>query len=183
MIGAGVNGRAAARTFLARGRPRGDLGRRRGARAAAPRTLGAEVAASLEEALAADLVVTVTPGHEVLFAEGSLAPGQHVSLMGADGPGKAEIARPSSRVRTSSATTGSRRATAASSRTPSRRVSSTRDDVTDARRGARRDRRGPRRRRRDHRVRLDRARDPGSRDRARRRRAAGELLDLPRLEL
>jgi ornithine cyclodeaminase/alanine dehydrogenase-like protein (mu-crystallin family) len=27
-----------------------------------------------------------------LFVEGSLAPGQHVSLMGADGPGKAEIA-------------------------------------------------------------------------------------------
>jgi ornithine cyclodeaminase/alanine dehydrogenase-like protein (mu-crystallin family) len=37
-------------------------------------------------------VVTVTPGREVLFPEGSLRPGQHVSLMGADGPGKAEIA-------------------------------------------------------------------------------------------
>jgi ornithine cyclodeaminase/alanine dehydrogenase-like protein (mu-crystallin family) len=36
--------------------------------------------------------VTVTPGHEVLLAEGALRPGQHVSLMGADGPGKAEIA-------------------------------------------------------------------------------------------
>ena len=30
--------------------------------------------------------------HEVLLPEGSLRPGQHVSLMGADGPGKAEIA-------------------------------------------------------------------------------------------
>jgi ornithine cyclodeaminase/alanine dehydrogenase-like protein (mu-crystallin family) len=38
------------------------------------------------------LLVTVTPGHEVLLADGSLQPGQHVSLMGADGPGKAEIA-------------------------------------------------------------------------------------------
>jgi ornithine cyclodeaminase/alanine dehydrogenase-like protein (mu-crystallin family) len=28
----------------------------------------------------------------VLLADGSLRPGQHVSLMGADGPGKAEIA-------------------------------------------------------------------------------------------
>jgi len=28
----------------------------------------------------------------ILFPSGSLAPGQHVSLMGADGPGKAEIA-------------------------------------------------------------------------------------------
>ena len=45
-----------------------------------------------EEALAADLLVTVTPGREVLLAEGSLAPGQHASLMGADGPGKQEIA-------------------------------------------------------------------------------------------
>jgi alanine dehydrogenase len=34
----------------------------------------------------------VTPGHDVLFGPGSLRPGQHVSLMGADGPGKAEIA-------------------------------------------------------------------------------------------
>jgi ornithine cyclodeaminase/alanine dehydrogenase-like protein (mu-crystallin family) len=34
----------------------------------------------------------VTPGHEILLPEGSLQPGQHVSLMGADGPGKAEIA-------------------------------------------------------------------------------------------
>jgi alanine dehydrogenase len=54
--------------------------------------LGARVAASREEALAADQVVTVTPGNEVLFPRGSLQPGQHVSLMGADGPGKAEIA-------------------------------------------------------------------------------------------
>ena len=36
--------------------------------------------------------MTVTPGNEVLLPEGSLRPGQHVSLMGADGPGKAEIA-------------------------------------------------------------------------------------------
>ena len=38
------------------------------------------------------VVVTVTPGREILLGEGSLRPGQHVSLMGADGPGKAEIA-------------------------------------------------------------------------------------------
>jgi ornithine cyclodeaminase/alanine dehydrogenase-like protein (mu-crystallin family) len=54
--------------------------------------LGCSVAGSREEALAADLLVTVTPGHEVVLAEGSLRPGQHVSLMGADGPGKAEVA-------------------------------------------------------------------------------------------
>jgi alanine dehydrogenase len=92
VIGAGVNGRAAAKTFLARGRSvmLWDVDEAR-ARTAADE-LGADVARSREEALAADLVVTVTPGHEVLLPEGSLQPGQHVSLMGADGPGKAEIA-------------------------------------------------------------------------------------------
>src|SRR5207237_7307246 len=92
VIGAGVNGRAAAKTFLARGRKVmvWDVDEHR-ARASADE-LGADVARSREEALAADLVVTVTPGHEILLPEGSLQPGQHVSLMGADGPGKAEIA-------------------------------------------------------------------------------------------
>ena len=36
--------------------------------------------------------MTVTPGHAVVFGLGSLRPGQHASLMGADGPGKSEIA-------------------------------------------------------------------------------------------
>ena len=60
-------------------------------RGAAADELGASVAGSLEEALAADILVTVTPGHAVLLDDGSLTAGQHVSLMGADGPGKAEI--------------------------------------------------------------------------------------------
>jgi ornithine cyclodeaminase/alanine dehydrogenase-like protein (mu-crystallin family) len=91
VVGAGVNGRAAARTFLARGRNVSiwDLDPGRTRRVA--EELGAAASMSLEEALAAEIVVTVTPGHEVLFADGSLGPGQHVSLMGADGPGKAEI--------------------------------------------------------------------------------------------
>jgi alanine dehydrogenase len=92
VIGAGVNGRAAARTFLARGREVSiwDLDPERTRRAADD--LGAVAATALDEALASDIVVTVTPGHGVLFTDGSLVPGQHVSLMGADGPGKAEIA-------------------------------------------------------------------------------------------
>ena len=53
---------------------------------------GGVVAPTREDALSADVVVTVTPGREILFAAGSLRAGQHVSLMGADGPGKAEIA-------------------------------------------------------------------------------------------
>jgi ornithine cyclodeaminase/alanine dehydrogenase-like protein (mu-crystallin family) len=92
VVGTGVNGRAAARTFLARGYDvkLWDLDRSR-AEAAADE-LGAAVAGSREDALGADLLVTMTPGHEVLLPQGSLRPGQHVSLMGADGPGKAEIA-------------------------------------------------------------------------------------------
>jgi ornithine cyclodeaminase/alanine dehydrogenase-like protein (mu-crystallin family) len=91
VVGAGVNGIAAARTFLARGREVAlyDVDEERARRAADE--LGAGVA-TRDEALGADLLVTVTPGHEVLLTEGSLQPGQHVSLMGADGPGKAEIA-------------------------------------------------------------------------------------------
>jgi ornithine cyclodeaminase/alanine dehydrogenase-like protein (mu-crystallin family) len=91
VVGAGVNGRAAARTFVARGREVAvwDVDGERARQAA--EELGASVAASREKALAADLLVTVTPGHEVLLGDGSLASGQHVSLMGADGPGKAEI--------------------------------------------------------------------------------------------
>ena len=92
VIGAGVNGRAVARTFVARGREvivwdvHADRAR------ATAEEVGGRVAASAEEALGADLVATVTPGQEVVFPEGSLQPGQHASLMGADGPGKSEIA-------------------------------------------------------------------------------------------
>ena len=92
VIGAGVNGRAAARTFLARGRGVAifDVDAERAEQAASE--LGTDVVGSLEDALSADLVVTMTPGHEVVIGEETLRPGQHVSLMGADGPGKAEIA-------------------------------------------------------------------------------------------
>jgi ornithine cyclodeaminase/alanine dehydrogenase-like protein (mu-crystallin family) len=91
VIGAGVNGEATVRTFVARGHDvlLYDVDRSR-AEAVAART-GATVA-SRDDALAAAVVVTVTPGREVVFPEGSLRPGQHVSLMGADGPGKQEIA-------------------------------------------------------------------------------------------
>jgi alanine dehydrogenase len=97
VVGTGVNGKAAARTFIARGREVAlyDVDPQRAETAVAElNTLQQSVAKSVgrEEALAADLLVTMTPGHEILLPEGSLRPGQHVSLMGADGPGKAEIA-------------------------------------------------------------------------------------------
>jgi alanine dehydrogenase len=92
VVGCGVNGRAVAQTFLARGRNvlLWDPDEARARRVA--EELGAGVAGSREQALGADAVVTVTPGREILFGPGSLRPGQHVSLVGADGPGKAEIA-------------------------------------------------------------------------------------------
>jgi alanine dehydrogenase len=54
--------------------------------------LGAREAASATEALTCEVVITVTPGASVLYPEDSLEAGQHVSLVGADGPGKAEVA-------------------------------------------------------------------------------------------
>jgi ornithine cyclodeaminase/alanine dehydrogenase-like protein (mu-crystallin family) len=50
------------------------------------------VTTSAEEALGCDVVATVTPGARVLYAPGSLRAGQHISLMGADARGKAEVA-------------------------------------------------------------------------------------------
>jgi len=92
VIGAGVNGKATAQTFVARGRRTllWDVDQARAEEVA--QRIGAETASSPEEALAADLLVTVTRGREIVLGEGSLQPGQHASLMGADGPGKAEIA-------------------------------------------------------------------------------------------
>ena len=75
VVGAGVNGRAAARTFLARGREvRSGTSTRRGARPP-PRSSAPTSRGHAEEALAADLLVTVTPGHEVAAPRGHAAPG------------------------------------------------------------------------------------------------------------
>jgi alanine dehydrogenase len=51
--------------------------------------LGWEVG-SLDEALAGDIVCTVTPGGEPVVRAADLRAGQHLNLLGADGPGKAE---------------------------------------------------------------------------------------------
>ena len=93
VIGCGVNGRAVAHTFAARERTVLLWDARPDQAKLVAQELGPEasIAADLAEALAADVVVTVTPGSELLFEAGALHAGQHVSLMGADGPGKAEI--------------------------------------------------------------------------------------------
>lgn len=92
VVGCGVNGAETARMFAAHGRPPlvWDLDEAR--RHTVAEQVGAGVASSAEEALASDVVATVTPGYDVLYPIGSLRAGQHVSLMGADGPGKTEVA-------------------------------------------------------------------------------------------
>jgi ornithine cyclodeaminase/alanine dehydrogenase-like protein (mu-crystallin family) len=42
------------------------------------------------EALSADIICCVTPGHEPVLDAGDLRPGVHLNMLGADGPGKAE---------------------------------------------------------------------------------------------
>jgi ornithine cyclodeaminase/alanine dehydrogenase-like protein (mu-crystallin family) len=92
VVGCGVNGAETTRMAIAHGRMPLVWDRDPARRELVAGELGARAAESLEEALACDIVITVTPGREVLFPSGSLDPGQHVSLMGADGPGKAEAA-------------------------------------------------------------------------------------------
>ena len=92
VVGLGVNGAETARMLRARGADPVVWDADRDRLAATADLLGVRAAESLQQALAADAVVTVTPGREILFRSGSLRPGQHVSLMGADGPGKAEVA-------------------------------------------------------------------------------------------
>jgi ornithine cyclodeaminase/alanine dehydrogenase-like protein (mu-crystallin family) len=92
VVGCGVNGAETVRMLVANGAKPvvWDVDEQRAA--AVAERLGVGTASSAEEALACDVVMTVTPGREVLYSVGSLRPGQHVSLMGADGPGKAEVA-------------------------------------------------------------------------------------------
>jgi len=92
VVGCGVNGAEAARMLVAHEATPivWDVDETR--RRMVAERLGARVAESAAEALACEVVLTVTPGADVLYPTGSLEPGQHVSLMGADGPGKAEVA-------------------------------------------------------------------------------------------
>jgi alanine dehydrogenase len=162
VIGTGVNGKATARTFLARGREvmLWDIDPER-ARAAAEE-LGTEVAANIEEALASDIVATVTPGREILYPENSLRPGQHVSLMGADGPGKCEIA-PRELVRTHVFCDDWTQASHAGELQHSvREQLLERDRVTQIGDVLAGPGTWPYKRRGDHDLRLDRAGDPGS---------------------
>jgi alanine dehydrogenase len=91
VIGCGVNGAWAARCLAAAGYGPGVC--------ADPRVDPAEAlaeelgwtAGDRGEAAAQDVVVTMTPGEELVILEGDLRPGQHLAVLGADAHGKQEV--------------------------------------------------------------------------------------------
>ena len=90
IVGCGLHGAWAARCLAAAGYGPGVC---HDPRAEAADALAAELgwrAGSREEALAADVVCCVTPGHEPVVDAADLHPGVHLNMLGADGPGKAE---------------------------------------------------------------------------------------------
>ncbi|HEY1238191.1 MAG TPA: ornithine cyclodeaminase family protein [Solirubrobacterales bacterium] len=91
IIGCGVNGAWAARCLAAAGYGPGVC--------ADPRVDPAEAladelgwrAGDRGEAAAQEVVVTVTPGEELVILEADLRPGQHLAVLGADAHGKQEV--------------------------------------------------------------------------------------------
>jgi len=92
VVGCGPNGAETVRMLVARGLTPMVWDVDGARRHAVAEENGAYVAETAAEALACDVVITVTPGSVPLYERDSLRPGQHVSLMGADGPDKAEVA-------------------------------------------------------------------------------------------
>lgn len=93
LIGCGVNGAWAARCLRAAGY---DDGVCADVRAEAAAALAGELGwrtGSREEAAAADIVVTVTPGDAPVVHAADLRDGQHLAVLGADARGKAEVER------------------------------------------------------------------------------------------
>ena len=167
VIGCGVNGAETARMFRALGSDVARLGRRpRRARHAVADRLGATGGAvAARRRSRATSSSPSRPARRSCSPPARCATGQHVSLMGADGPGKAEVAvgelaarRPLLR----RLGAGEPRRRARRRRRGGRRHARARDR---ARPRARRRGRRPTQRGGHHAVRLDRARDPGSRDR------------------
>jgi alanine dehydrogenase len=93
VIGCGVNGAWAARCLAAAGYGPGVCHDRD---AAAAERLASELgwgSGSREEAVAANIVVTCTPGEEPVVTASDLRGGQHIAALGADAHGKAELER------------------------------------------------------------------------------------------
>jgi len=91
MIGCGLHGAWAARCLAAAGYgPGACFDPRSEAAQALADELGWQVG-SREQAAACEIVTCVTPGAEPVLDAADLRPGQHLNLLGADGPGKAEM--------------------------------------------------------------------------------------------
>ena len=93
LIGCGANGAWAARCLSAAGYGPGvcsDVDPRRA------EDLAAELgwsAGGRDEAVGKEVVLTCTPGDEPVVLASDLRPGQHLAVLGADAPGKAEVER------------------------------------------------------------------------------------------
>jgi ornithine cyclodeaminase/alanine dehydrogenase-like protein (mu-crystallin family) len=90
VIGCGLHGAWAARCLAAAGYGPGLCA---DPNEAAAELLAGELGwqiATTERALEADIVCCVTPGSRPVLDTGDLRPGQHLNMLGADGPGKAE---------------------------------------------------------------------------------------------
>ena len=90
IVGCGLHGAWAARCLAAAGYGPGVCF---DTRAPAAEALASELgwrAGPRHEALAADVVCCVTPGHAPVVETQDLHPGLHLNMLGADGPGKAE---------------------------------------------------------------------------------------------
>ena len=125
IVGCGVHGSWTARALAASGFEDGVCADPDATRAAA---LAAELggawrAGEMAAALACDVISCVTPGHEPVVDAGTLRPGQHLNMLGADGPRRRRPSQPSCGAG-SSATRGSRRHTEERSPPPSRRAPS-----------------------------------------------------------
>jgi ornithine cyclodeaminase/alanine dehydrogenase-like protein (mu-crystallin family) len=90
LIGCGLHGAWVARCMVAAGYGPGVCSDPNPAAAAALASELSWSVGSREEAVGCDVVCCVTPGATVVVEAGDLRPGQHLNMLGADGPGKAE---------------------------------------------------------------------------------------------
>jgi ornithine cyclodeaminase/alanine dehydrogenase-like protein (mu-crystallin family) len=90
IVGCGLHGVWTARCLAAAGYGSGVCCDPRAEAAEALATELGWSAGSLADALACDVVSTITPGAQVVVEEGDLQPGRHLNMLGADGAGKAE---------------------------------------------------------------------------------------------
>jgi alanine dehydrogenase len=96
LVGCGLHGAWAARCLVADGYGAAGDNVLHDPRTATAEALAAELgdgwrAGTREEALRRDVVTCVTPGHEIVVDAKDLRPGLHLNMLGADGPGKAEM--------------------------------------------------------------------------------------------